>query len=137
MKKAFVALSCLLILHGSCKKAIDKIKENMLVDAMVDGQWKVTSFVLDGTNITTQYQGYTFQYFESRDVNAIKNGTVEYSGTWDGDIATESTWANFPTATEPISHINGTWHIDNSSWTYVVASQTSGGITKVMRLDKI
>lgn len=121
---------------GGCKKAIEKIQENMLVDAMTDGQWKITSFILNGSNITADFNGYSFKYFESRTVDAIRNGAVEKTGTWDGDISTQTTWANFPNVTEPLSHINGSWHIENSSWTYVVATQTIGTTTKTMRLDK-
>lgn len=137
MKKLLIGLTCIVLLGSGCKKAIEKIKEDMLVDAMVSGQWKITNFQLDGNNITSQFQGYTFQYFESRVVHAIKDGSVEQNGTWDGDISSQTTWADFPTAPSPISLINGTWHIDNSSWTHVVATQTASGVTKVMRLDKI
>jgi len=109
----------------------------MLVDAMVSGQWRITNFELDGANITDQFLGYSFQYFESRTVDAIKNGAVEKTGTWDGDMSTQTTWANFPNVTEPLSLVNGTWQIQSSSWTYVVAAQTVSGVTRIMRLDKI
>src|SRR5690606_32877405 len=136
MRKILLVCSCLLLL-GSCRKAIEKIQENMLVDAMTDGQWKITNFVHDGSNITAQFDGFSFKYYRARTVDAIKNGVVEKTGNWDGDISTQTTWADFPSATEPLSLINGTWHIDNSSWTHVVATQTNGSSTKTMRLDKI
>jgi len=58
------------------------------------------------------------------------------TGTWDGDATTMTTSANFINATAPLNLINGSWHIDNNSWTFVVASQATGGETKTMRLDK-
>ena len=124
-------------LLGGCKKTIDKLKEDYVVKAMVDGQWAVTSFTQDGTDITSSFDGYTFKYYDSpRKVDARKNGTLEMTGTWDGDAATLTTWANFSGAGAPLNLINGSWHINDGGWTYVVATQTSGTSIKTMRLDK-
>lgn len=119
-----------------CKKIIEKKKEDALVKAMVDGQWAITSFVHNGNNITTDFAGYKFQYYEDKTVDAIKNGNVETTGDWDGDVSTMTTWASFTGVSAPLSHINGSWHIDDSGWTYVVATQSTTSDTKVMRLDK-
>lgn len=133
---AFLILVSFLGLTG-CKKAIEKLKEDAIVKAMTDGQWVITSFVQDGNTITSDFAGYSFKYFANKTVDAIRNGSVEKTGTWDGDAATMTTWANFNNATTPLNLINGSWHIDNSSWTYVVATQTGSGTTKTMRLDKL
>jgi hypothetical protein len=45
--------------------------------------------------------------------------------------------ANFPNVLLPLSQINGNWHVDDNSWTFVVASQNSGSETKTMRLEKL
>jgi hypothetical protein len=103
---------------------------------MTDGQWVITSFTENGTDITSSFTGYKFQYYSNKTVDAIKNGTVEKTGSWDGSASSMTTWANFPGATSPLDLINGTWHINNNSWTYVVASQTNGTDSKTMRLDK-
>ena len=126
----------MLFLSG-CKKTIEKVQENAIISAMTGGQWGITRFVQNGTDITTDFTGYKFQYYSNRTVDAIKNGTVEKTGTWDGDAATMTTWANFTNATAPLSLINGSWHIDNNSWTFVIATQTVGNTTKTMRLDKL
>ncbi|HEY6503988.1 MAG TPA: hypothetical protein VIZ28_08450 [Chitinophagaceae bacterium] len=135
MKKLLPAL-CLIVLFSGCKKAIEKKQEDALIKVMTDGQWVITSFVQNGTNITTNFSTYKFQYYSNKTVDAINSGTVEKTGTWDGDAATMTTWASFTGVTAPLSLINGSWHIDDSAWTWVIATQTSGGETKVMRLDK-
>jgi hypothetical protein len=135
--KKLLSLFVLFILLSGCKKAVDKAKEDLIVRAMTDGQWKVTNFVQNGTDITTNFTDYKFQYYSNKTVDAIKSGTVEKTGTWDGEAATMTTWANFTNAAAPLVLINGSWHIDNNSWTFVVATQTSGGETKTMRLDKL
>src|SRR5690349_7884890 len=136
MKKTAAALALLVLLVG-CKKAIENKKEDLLIKAMTDGQWAVTSFVYNGNTVTSDFSNYKFQYYSDKTVDAIKNGLVDNTGTWDGDISAHTTWANFNNVSNPLSLINGSWHIDDNSWTFVVASQNSNGQTKVMRLDKL
>jgi hypothetical protein len=135
MKPIVVSLLFVFVLSG-CKKAIEEKQKDLLIQAMTNGQWIITNFVYNGTTKTDDFNGYKFQYYSNKTVDAIKIGLVEKTGTWDGDAASQTTWANFD-AGAPLSLINGSWHIDNSSWTFVVATQTVGGETKTMRLDKL
>lgn len=135
MKKLYTLFLLVLIL-GSCKKTAEKIGEDLVIKAMTDGQWKVTKFTQNGTDITTSFSGYKFQYYANKTVDAILNGSTERTGVWDGNASAMTTWADFPGAPNPISLINGTWNITKNSWTYVEATQASGGNTKTLRLDK-
>ncbi len=135
MKKLFT-LFTVLILFSGCKKAVENIAEDLVIKAMTDGQWVITSFTQNGTDITSSFSGYKFQYYSNRTVDAIKNGVTERTGNWDGNATNMTTWANFPGAPNPISLINGTWNITRNSWTYVEASQTNGTEVKTLRLDK-
>jgi hypothetical protein len=137
MKKTLATAFLVLFLFTGCKKAIQNAQENLLIKAMTEGQWVVTSFTQGGTDITTNFTGYKFQYYKNKTVDAIKDGNVQKTGTWDGDPTTMTTWANFTGATAPLDLINGNWHIDNNSWTFVAASQTNGSTTKTMRLEKL
>jgi hypothetical protein len=136
MKKIllFFMILCLL---GSCKKAIQNAQEDLVIQAMTNGQWAITSFTHNGVNITSDFTGYKFQYYSNKTVDAILNGVVDKTGSWDGNASAMTTYANFPTAGNPLSLINGSWHIENNSWTFVVATQTIGAETKTMRLDKL
>jgi len=135
--KLFVSLLIALSLSSGCKKTIERIKEDAILDAMTDGQWVITSFSIDGVDHTADFSTYKFQYFRNKTVQAINNGSVEKTGNWDGDADAMTTSADFPSATSPISWLNGTWHIDNNSWTFVVASLVTGGETRNMRLEKL
>ena len=84
MKPLLIILS--LICLTGCKKTIEKKAENAIMKAMTDGQWVITSFISDGSNITDDFSTYRFQYFSNYTVNAINNGTVENTGNWDGDV---------------------------------------------------
>lgn len=134
MKPALIIF--LAVLFAGCKKTAESVQQDLVILAMTDGQWGVTSFTQNGTNITTDFASYKFKYYSNKTVDAIKSGTVEKTGTWDGNATTMTTSANFTGAAYPLNLINGSWHIDNNSWTFVVATQTNGSETKTMRLDK-
>ena len=135
MKKLYT-LFLLVIVFGSCKKTTEKIGEDLVIKAMTEGQWTITKFTQNSTDITTSFSGYKFQYHSNKTVDAILNGTTERTGSWDGNATAMTTSANFPGAPSPISLINGTWNITKNSWTYVEATQINGAETKTMRLDK-
>jgi hypothetical protein len=134
MKKNVLFL--LIIMLAGCEKATQNAQEDLVIKAMTDGRWIVTSFTLNGSPITSDFANYKFKYYSNKTVDAINNGTVEKTGTWDGNSSTMTTSANFIGAAYPLTLINGNWHIDRNSWTYVEASQAVGSETKTMRLGK-
>lgn len=136
MKKFYIIFLTALALSG-CKKAVESIAQDMVIDAMTNGQWVITHFTLNSNDITTDFTGYKFQYYENKTVDAIKNGVTERTGTWDGNAATMTTSANFSGAPDPIALINGSWKITDNSWTFVEATQTSGSDVKTLRLEKL
>jgi hypothetical protein len=136
MKQLTLIVLGLLLLPG-CKKAIEKKTEDAILKAMTDGQWVIADFTTNGTDITSDFTGYTFQFFDDYTVNAIKNGTVEKTGVWLGDTNTMSISANFSNAVNPLLMLNGTWHITNTSWTYVIANMTVGSEARTLRLNKL
>jgi hypothetical protein len=136
MKQLTLIIIGLLLLPG-CKKVIEKKTEDAILKAMTDGQWVITSFTSDGIDITSDFTGYKFQYFSDYTVNSIKNGRIEKTGVWQGDANTMSISASFPNAVNPLLMLNGTWHITNTSWTYVIANMTVGTEARTLRLDKL
>lgn len=134
MKRILIILS--LVCLAGCKKTIEKKAQNAIMKAMTDGQWVITSFISNDSNITTEFSAYRFQYFNNYTVNAIKNGTIENTGNWDGDVYSMNIVADFPNATNPLLLLNGTWHVTNNSWTYVEANMTVGNSIRSLRLDK-
>lgn len=135
--KKFTLIAVLVLLMTGCKKTVEDIQQDLVIRAMTDGQWAITSFTLNGSDITADFNNYRFKYYSNKTVDAIKNGTTEKTGTWDGNASTMTTWANFTAASYPLSLINGSWLITRNSWTYVEATQTNGTEVKNMRLDKL
>lgn len=136
LMKKLITLCLIASVLGSCKRTVEQIGEDLVIKAMTDGQWKITKFTQNGTDITSSFSAYKFQYYSNKTVDAINNGVTEITGNWDGNASAMTTWANFPGATNPVVLINGTWNITRNSWTYVEATQTSGTETKTLRLDK-
>jgi len=135
MKQSVMIILCSLLLF-QCKKAIETKEQNAIMDAMTSGLWVITSFTSNGTDITSDFANYKFQYFSNYTVNAINNGTVEETGTWAGDVNTMTISANFSGAVDPILLLNGTWTVTDNSWTYVKATMTVGNEIRTLRLDK-
>ncbi|MBI3137340.1 MAG: lipoprotein [Sphingobacteriales bacterium] len=135
MKKHLLAFSLVLLLAG-CEKAIQHAQEDLVIRAMTDGQWVITSFTLNSTNISSDFTNYRFKYYSNKTVDAINNGAVENTGTWEGNANTMTISANFAAPAYPLTLINGNWQITRNSWTYVEATQSSGSDIKTLRLDK-
>lgn len=134
MKK--VAVLAFLVALAGCKKTVENIQEDLVIKAMTDGRWKVTSFTQNGTPITPDFTTYRFKYYSNKTVDAINGSVVEKTGTWDGNASNMTTSASFSGAVHPLNLINGSWLITRNGWTYVEASQTVGSEIKTMRLDK-
>lgn len=115
---------------------IKKKQENAVINAMTSGQWVVSNFQKGGTDMTTSFSPYKFQFKTNLTVDAINNGTVEKTGNWNADANAQTITSNFTNVSDPLLLLNGTWKITNNSWTWVEASQTVNGELQVLRLDK-
>jgi hypothetical protein len=130
-------LPLLITILFSCKKTVQEAQQNAIVQAMVSGQWKISSYIKGSTNITSDFTNYKFQFKENQTVDAIYNGTVEETGTWNGDVATKTISSNFSNASYPLDLLNGTWLLTDYSYTSEIATQTVNGETRTLRLDKL
>lgn len=133
--KLLVALVGLVVLAG-CKKIKENIQEDLVIKAMTDGQWRVSSFTRGSENKTADFSPYRFQFRSNKTVEAINNGTTEKTGTWEADPNTRTITSNFFNATATVMLLNGTWLITNNSWDFVEATQTVNNEVLKLRLDK-
>lgn len=135
MKKLGFIVIAITVL-ASCHKVIEKKAQDAIMKVMTGGQWVITNFTSNSTDITTDFSGYSFQFFDDYTVKAMKNGALENSGTFYGDVSMMTISSNFPNAVNPLLLLNGTWHITNTSDTYVIANMTVGTEVRTIRLDK-
>lgn len=136
MKAILLIFGLGLMAATSCKKAVDDVKKNYVLDIMTDGKWFVESYTDAGTSITNQFFGYVFKFNEDGTVTSTK-GTAVQTGTWVGDIRNYSITSNFPDAGEPLLKLNGTWVVKDSSENFVLAEMGSGNNTAVLKLRKV
>ena len=140
MKKLLPALAILFFIVSCSPEEVEQTtQENIILNAMTNGQWKVTSFIKGSSNVTTDFALYKFQFHKTLTVDAIlvSNNAVEKSGTWNADAVAKTITSHFTNANATLTLLNGTWLITKNSFTYVEASQTVGGEMRTLRLDKL
>ena len=103
---------------------------------MTTGEWKVTSYMKGGTDVTSDFAAYKFRFKDDFTVDAVNNLTVEKTGKWNADATARTITSEFTNATNPLILLNGIWNISNNSWTWVEAYQNTGTETRTLRLDK-
>jgi lipopolysaccharide export LptBFGC system permease protein LptF len=120
----------------SCEKKKEEVQEELVILAMTSGQWKVTNYTMGSMNHTSDFNPYLFQFKSNNTVDAINNGSVEKTGSWQGDPNARTIASQFTNANATLTLLNGTWNITRNSWTYVEAKQTINGAEHSLRLDK-
>jgi hypothetical protein len=120
----------------NCKKIKENIQEKQAMEWITSGQWKVAGYLQAGTDKTADLAAYTFRFKSNKTVDALKNGTLETSGTWQDDQANRTIDSNFPSAPYPLILLNATWTITNGSETSVNATATVNGELRNLKLSK-
>ena len=103
----------LLIYPYSCKKFVDRQKENALVDLVTNGTWRITKYIDHQDDITASFSGYVFQFKSNGTVDGIHDGQIT-SGTWVGNVNARTIQSEFPAAPDPLKKLNYTWTVTDS-----------------------
>lgn len=120
----------------SCKKAIEQAQKNIIIDAMTNGRWYVEQYKENTLDVTGDFFGYEFQFYENGNVDGIKT-TATKSGTWSSDISNYTITATFPvSAGDTLRRLNYTWKITDSYLNYVEAKTTTAGGDNILHLRK-
>ena len=136
MKNLFrLSLLLLTISFFSCKKAIENKQRDLLVEAITNGDWVVKQYFEGLTDITYQFNGYSFQFEEAGAVHANYFGIFDH-GTWTGDMNTYSITSQFGGVGDPLKKLNGTWKLTDSYWDYVKAEMITATGKNFLHLIK-
>lgn len=130
---------CLVLLVFSvlgCKKKVESVQEDLLIKLIVSSQWVVTKYTKGTADVTANFSPYAFQFKKDFTVDAIKNGSVETTGTWNGSIADKTIISNFPNPNPILVLLNGTWRVSDSGLDYVESKQVINGENCFLRLVK-
>lgn len=118
-----------------CKKQIDQIKANAVVDVMVSGKWEVQQYLSGTTDVSSEFAGYEFQFFRDNSVTGT-DGTITTRGTWNGDAGSATISASFPNGTNPLARLNGTWGVYSYNSSGPKFNQTINGVEAKLTLRK-
>ncbi|MEO6315889.1 MAG: hypothetical protein ABIU63_17860 [Chitinophagaceae bacterium] len=131
-----LAFACCILGTFSCKKAIEDKQKSIIVDAMTNGHWYVQQYKENTADVTDEFTGYEFQFYENGNVDGIKN-TIVKSGTWTTDISAYTISATFPAnASDTLKRLNYTWKITDSYLDYVEAKTSTGSGENILHLKK-
>src|SRR5687768_7428025 len=130
-----VPLLLLFLCSFSCKKAIERKQEQVIMDAITNGLWVVELYTENGEILTGEYNGYEFKFNDNETLNAIRSGT-SVAGTWKPDITLYTITTNFPGAAYPLTELSSVWKLTDSDWDYVKSVSSVNGVQKVLHLRK-
>jgi hypothetical protein len=133
--KTFLLIICFGISISSCKKLVQKQEENEAIEIITNGVWTVQQYTENGTDITSSFSGYVFQFKQDGTVVGTKD-SVSTTGTWSADVNNYTITSNFPSVGNPLNRLNSVWKITDSSLDYVVANTTINDSTENLRLQK-
>ena len=136
MKFILPAFLAMLLFSGCSTKTVEEQQTDLLVQLIVNGQWSVTNFMRGTNDVTADFTGYKFQFKDDKTVDAIKNGSVEATGSWVGNATSRTIVSQFTNAAATLMLLNGTWNVTDSGLTYVKSTQTVNGEERKLRLDK-
>lgn len=134
--KFITGMALVLLLAACSTKTVEEQQKDLLVQLITNGQWAVTNYTKGTTDVTADFSGYRFQFKDDSTVDAIKNSAVEKTGSWVGNATSRTIQSQFTNAAVALMLLNGTWYVNDSGLTYVVASQTVNGEARNLRLDK-
>jgi hypothetical protein len=119
----------------SCKKAIEKKAQDMIMDAMTNGEWIVEQYLEGSNNISSQFQNYYFKFNSNGTVTGTINSNST-NGTWVGNPSDYTITSEFPSAGDPLKKLNGVWKMKDSYWDFVKAEMATASGTNVLMLRK-
>src|SRR4051794_22925138 len=98
MKNLYLFLFVVLFFACSVKdKVVENQTESLVMQAVTNGQWKVTGYTTGSTDQTSDFSGYSFQFKKNYTVDAINNGSIVKTGTWNaaGNAQAQTMTSNF------------------------------------------
>ena len=137
MSRTLLVLA-LLGFFTNCKKVKEDLIERQVINFITDGRWKVTEFSKNSVDYTSDFAGFEFDFKTNNYVDAIKNGMVQKTGTWEGDPNALTITSAFPLdAPLPLPYLNGVWKLVDGGDNFAKATKNENGQFSTLTLEKI
>lgn len=128
-----IGIYSLLLVVGSFLSSCNKVSNKSVEKAIEEGTWKISYYAEDGSNQTSDFTGYTFNFTSDGNVTAT-NGFSTIVGTWSvskdnsNDDSSSDVDFNlvFP-ATNNFDELNDDWDIVTQNDNTLELKDISGG----------
>lgn len=137
MVRCLILALLLLFSFVSCKKIKENAQEKAVMNFITGSQWKIVIFARGDSTLSQDFEPYRFQFRDNLTVDALKNGTFEKRGTWDGNATEKTITANFTDAGRPLVLLNGVWKITDSGMDFVEATMNDIEGNRKLRMIKL
>jgi hypothetical protein len=114
MKRWVPIVPFLLLLLCSCKHYIQQKEQDALEAVVTSGEWYVSGYEQNDSNITSSFSGYLFKFDANNTVTATLGNAAGITGDWSDNISARTVTANFSGAAAPLVYLNATWTITDS-----------------------
>jgi hypothetical protein len=128
----FILLPAGLLLNGCSKEDVQK---DIILKAMTSGRWIVSTFTETGSDFSSEFTPWEFQFFENETVQAINGGTT-ITGSWTANVDARTITATFPPGDATVARLNDTWLIYNNTFTLVEANPLNTARNAYLKLNK-
>ncbi|HEX2683275.1 MAG TPA: hypothetical protein VHL77_05060 [Ferruginibacter sp.] len=112
----------LIMLNGCSKSAVEAVQQTayqkQFEDNILNKNFRVQLAVDNGTDLTAQYNGYTYVLYKSTYYNgsmtAVKDG-ITYNGSWSSNEDYSKLSISFPSAPAEFAFLNRDWKFTKKS----------------------
>lgn len=117
-----------------CKKVVEENARRVLLDLMTNGRWVVQTFTEAGTDLSADYAGWEFQFYDNGTVDGL-NGTQKVTGTWAVDEIRLTIQSAFPAGSPAaLIKLSETWNLTKTTLSYVEAKPANTNRTAYLKL---
>ncbi len=118
--KKLILLSLIIFLF-SCKRE----NTNSISGEIINGTWAVSKYIDSGSDETSDFYGYTFNFNSDGSIVAINNSTT--IGSWSEYNDDDHTELNILFSQSPLDELNDDWHVISSDNSKIELEDVSGG----------
>lgn len=125
-----------IVLTCSCKKTVEKVAESMITDLIINYDWYVHSFKINGKDSTSLFDNYRFD-FQKNDKVVAYTGNQSFTGSWLANVNALTITSAFNEELKPLQLLTNTWSILGTTTTSVRASTIVGSNNYQLTLYRI
>lgn len=140
----FTALSILLVFNGCSKSAVETVQTSYLQQQfetnILNKNFRVHLAVDNGTDLTSQYNGYTFVLYKSTYYNGPMTGvknSVTYNGTWSCNDDYSKLVITLPATVTAFGFLNREWRFTKKTFPIMELAPWGTTEPKILHMERL